>query len=82
MYNNIVHRTQILLEERQYAALKALARRGGRSLSEIIRTAVDEMLGERAPTHRKGLARICAIAGDPGGPSGKDHDALLYGGLK
>lgn len=82
MYTNIVHRTQILLEERQYAALKALARRAGRSLSEIIRTAVDEMLGERPLTHRKGLARICAIASDPDGPAGRDHDALLYSGSK
>lgn len=79
MYTNVVHRTQILLEERQYAALKALARRAGRSLSEIIRSAVDEMLGERPLTHRKGLSRICALARDPNGPSGKDHDAQLYG---
>lgn len=75
-----MHRTQILLEDRQYGALKAWARRTERSLSEAVRLAVDRLLGLDAGPKRKGrLEDICAIMKDPGGPSGAEHDRVLYG---
>ena len=40
-----MHRTQILLKEHQYRALRAQARREGRSLSSLIRQAVSDFLG-------------------------------------
>ncbi len=81
MYTISMHRTQILLEERQYAALKAWARRGDESLSGLIRQAVDRFLG--TGTGKKsgaGLRDMRGLGSDPGGPSGRDHDRFLYGG--
>jgi hypothetical protein len=80
MYNLCMHRTQILLEERQYAALKAWARRVDKGLSELIRLAVDRLLGEEVRSRGGRLRSIRGIAADPRGPSGRDHDELLYGG--
>lgn len=73
-----MHRTQILLEDRQYEALRAWARRTERSLSEAVRLAVDRLLGGRRRGAR--LSEIRGIFRDPGGPSGADHDRILYGG--
>ena len=80
MYNKCMHRTQILLEDRQYESLKAWAARSGRSLSEAVRLAVDRFMdvGETKAQPRR-LADIRGIAKDPGGPAGKDHDRILYG---
>lgn len=84
MYNNIMmHRTQILLEERQYAALRAWAKRRDRSLSEAVRQAVDRLLGAGQKRGRGSrLADICGIFSDPGGLSSRDHDKYLYGDPK
>jgi len=43
-----MHRTQILLEEEQYERLKAESERSGRSLGDLVRTAVDEVYGDRS----------------------------------
>ena len=80
MYTNSMHRTQILLRRQQYEALMALGRSMDKGLAELIRLAVDKMLGEpsrKAPGIR--LADIRALAKDPRGVAGRDHDALLYG---
>ena len=84
MYNYIMmHRTQILLKKRQYAALRTWAKRTDRSLSEVIRLAVDRFLGEDATRGRASrLADICGMFSDPGGCSGRDHDKYLYGDQK
>jgi predicted DNA-binding protein len=42
-----MHRTQILLEDEQYERLKAESERSGRSLGALVRTAVDEVYGDR-----------------------------------
>ncbi|MCX5794211.1 MAG: hypothetical protein NTY77_01785 [Elusimicrobia bacterium] len=79
----MMHRTQILLEQRQYAALRAWAKRTDRSLSEAVRLAVDRLLGagqKGRPGAR--LADICGMFSDPGGVAGRDHDSYLYGGAK
>lgn len=75
-----MRRAQILIEDEQYQALKAWARGTDRSLSEVVRLAVDRLLGEkrRAPAKYR-IADLCGIVRDPGGPAGRDHDRILYG---
>lgn len=41
-----MHRTQILLEDEQYARLKHESARTGKSIGELVRTAVDDKYGE------------------------------------
>lgn len=41
-----LHRTQILLERDQYEASTAIARREGRSLSEVVRTFLQQQLDQ------------------------------------
>lgn len=78
MYTNIVHRTQVLLEERQYRALMSLARRTGKGLSALVRDAVDGLLGAGKKTG-SGVTDIAGIGRGKGGFSGADHDEVLYG---
>lgn len=80
LYTNEVRRTQVLLEDRQHRELLSLSRRTGRGISELIRGAIDRLLGGETPagTVRK-LSDIRAIARDPGGPVAADHDRALYG---
>ena len=79
VYTIAMVRTQILLKERQYEALKAKSRREGKSLSELVRLALALLLGEGAVAEKGSRLRdICALAKDPGGPSGRDHDSILY----
>lgn len=47
-----VVRTHIYLTEQERRQLDRLAKRRGASVSELIRTAVDQMLAQRAGTHR------------------------------
>jgi Arc/MetJ-type ribon-helix-helix transcriptional regulator len=44
----IMHRTQIYLDEHDYRELQAMSRRLGRSMAEIIRGAVRQMLAQRS----------------------------------
>ena len=73
-----MHRTQILLEDRQYAELKAWARRSDKKLSELVRIAVDRLLGRPLGKSGASLKAIRALARDPKGVAGRDHDAFLY----
>ena len=73
-------RAQILIEDGQYQALKTWARGRDRSVSEAVRMAIMRLLGE--PERRKSkdsIDALCGIVRDPGGPSGRDHDRILYG---
>ena len=80
MYTLDMKRTQILLENRQYDALRTRARREDKSLSEIIRQAVDQWLGYDKPAEGSSkLSEICGIFSDPTGFSGADHDEIIYG---
>ena len=76
-----MHRTQLLLEEWQYEALRARAEREGRSLSALIREILHISLAPSSPASRRGLEEIKGI-GEDAGVYGKDHDRYLYGGAK
>jgi len=52
-----VERTQIYLTENQKKALKAMARRLGKTQSEVIRTAVDRMIDRQSVDNRLDLLR-------------------------
>lgn len=76
-----MHRTQLLLETWQYEALKARARREGKSLSEWVRRMLRSVLSPSSTTHKrspKGLWAVCGVGRDPTGPPARDHDRILY----
>ena len=77
-----MHRTQLLLENWQYEALKVRARREGTTLSEWIRRLLHSALAPATDAARakrsKGIWAICGIGKDPHGPSGAEHDKVLY----
>jgi hypothetical protein len=77
----VMHRTQVLLEDQQYAALRDKARREGKSMGQLIREFV-----ERGLTHERGsrpspddeLTSLKGIIHDPDLRAG-EHDEVLYG---
>ncbi len=71
------HRTQVLLEDWQYRALKSLAESEGSSLSDMVRRLLTAQIRPRS-SRRRGLQAIAGIGQDPKA-SGKDHDRWLYG---
>jgi hypothetical protein len=75
-----MHRTQILLEEWQYDALKTAADRRGLSMSEVLREIVSAHLKPKK-RGREVLEQIEGIASDPGSIA-RDHDSFLYGKKK
>ena len=72
-----MHRTQILLEEWQYDALRSQAERTGTSLSEMIREAVSLYVARRGKQKRAGLLGFKGV-GQDAEVSGRDHDRILY----
>ena len=72
-----MHRTQILIDDWQYVALKARAEREGRSMSDILRELIAAQLGAQKSTGND-LAAIAGIGEDPAS-YGRDHDHFLYG---
>lgn len=71
----MMHRTQLMLEEWQYEALKAAAERRRVSLSQLVRDILSRHL--RPAPSATGLSRIDGIGAD-GTSSARDHDQLLY----
>ena len=72
-----MQRTQILLDNWQYEALKARAQREGRSMSDLLRQILDAHLGKGAARTPR-LADIRAV-GEDSAARGRDHDRFLYG---
>ena len=72
-----MQRTQIMLDDWQYEALKAQAERQGRSMSELLREMLDASL-RREPSRGPGLEDIRGIGADRKA-SGRFHDEFLYG---
>jgi len=76
-----MHRTQLLLEEWQYEALRARADHEGRSISNLIREILKTSLAPSSMTKQSRLAEIEGI-GEDSEAYGEDHDRHLYGDLK
>ena len=78
MLTYIMHRTQLSLESWQYEALKARARREGKSLAAVVRDILSSHLETDA---RRAAQRLEQVAGVAEGPAdlGAGHDRYLYG---
>ena len=72
-----MQRTQIMIEDWQYEALKAQAERQGQSMSELLRLMLDAYLCKE-PSRKHGLEDIRGIGADRKA-SGRRHDEFLYG---
>jgi hypothetical protein len=82
MYYIIMHRTQLLLEDWQYEALKAAAERQKVSLSQLVRDILSRALrGRGADGEPQALHAIEGIGADDGSRA-RDHDRFLYGRRK
>ena len=62
MYDDVVHRTQIYLDDQEVSALDAVAVRAGASRSELIRRAIRAQYGERPAASRLEALRSTAGA--------------------
>ncbi|MBK7250087.1 MAG: hypothetical protein IPI06_04140 [Gammaproteobacteria bacterium] len=71
-----MHRTQLLLDDWQYQALKARAQREGRSMSEVLRGMLNTLLDGPGTRHDE-LDRIRGVAEDRQA-RGRSHDEWLY----
>lgn len=56
-------RTQVQLTEAQHRRLRALARREGVSIAELVRRGVDRLLDNEAPDRRLLYARAAELVG-------------------
>jgi Arc/MetJ family transcription regulator len=60
MYSDVVHRSQIYLDDQELALLAEAARRTGASRSELLRRAVRAQYGRSAPERRLASLRVSA----------------------
>jgi plasmid stability protein len=72
-----MHRTQIILEDWQYQALRARAEREDRSISELVRDILRTSLAQ--PPRRKSQIQTMEGVGQDRLARGRQHDAILYG---
>jgi len=72
-----MHRTQVILEDWQYQALRARSEQEGRSISDLVREALATTLAQ-PPERNSRLQEIEGIGEDPA-TYGEDHDRVLYG---
>jgi plasmid stability protein len=72
-----MHRTQIILEDWQYQALRARAEQEGRSISDLVREALRSSLAQ--PPERNNRLREIEGVGEDASTYGEDHDRFLYG---
>ena len=72
-----MQRTQLLLDNWQYQALKARAQREGRSMSELLRQILDVQFGRSGPQAQR-LDTIRGVGNDRVA-RGREHDRFLYG---
>jgi hypothetical protein len=71
-----MHRTQLLIEEWQYEALKGLSARHQRSISDVVREILMRHLRKPRRAARARLMALKGIGSDPGA-TGRDHDKVL-----
>ena len=76
-----MHRTQIMLEEEQYRAVRERARRQNKSMGATIRELLDWALAATKSRKRRRY-RLSDGKGlfNDNETSGRDHNAFLYGG--
>jgi len=76
-----MHRTQVLLEEKQYIDLRQAARSLGKSMGELIRDFVTLGLADRLAAKGKRRYRLADLDGIINAPGlkGAEHDRILYG---
>jgi len=72
--DDVMHRTQVMLEEKHYQFLKKLSEQGNKSISQILREIIDSYA---AKTGAFSLSSIAGIAEDHEA-YGRDHDRWLY----
>jgi plasmid stability protein len=72
-----MHKTQVVLEDWQYEALRSLAEQEHRSISELVREMLTRYLVGNHEIARQRLAAMEGIGADAQA-SGEDHDAFLY----
>lgn len=73
-----MHRTQIILEDWQYQALRARAERENRSISDLVRDILRNALAQ--PPRQKGRLEEIEGVGEDSASYGRSHDRFLYGG--
>jgi plasmid stability protein len=72
-----MHKTQVVLEDWQYEALRSMAEQEHRSISELVREMLTRYLVGNREIARQRLAAMEGIGADAHA-SGEDHDACLY----
>ena len=73
MYTDVVHRTQIYLDDQEVSALEAAAVRTGASRSELIRRAIRAQYGEQPVA-----SRLEAIRSSAGTWTGRDYTGSQF----
>ena len=73
MYNGVVHRTQIYLDDQEVSALDAAVVRTGASRSELIRRAIRAQYGERPVA-----SRIEALRSSAGAWTGREYTGAEF----
>lgn len=74
-----LHRTQVLIDERHYRALKRRAHEEGLSLSALIRQILDAHLDDADNGDPGPQVQDLAGIGSDSDVHGRDHDQALYG---
>jgi plasmid stability protein len=72
-----MHKTQVVLEDWQYEALRSLAAQEHRSISDLVREMLTRYLVGNHEIARQRLAAMEGIGADAQA-SGTDHDAFLH----
>ncbi len=72
-----MHRTQIILEDWQYQALRARAEQESRSISGLVREILQSALAQ--PPQRAGRLKEMEGVGEDSSARGRAHDHFLYG---
>jgi len=72
-----MHKTQVVLEDWQYEALRTLAAQEQRSISALVREMLTRHLAGDHETTQQRLATIEGIGADTHA-TGREHDAFLY----
>lgn len=75
-----MHRTQILLDEKQYVTLRQHAKQNNRSISSIIRELLDQYMPASPVTSSSEtpLSQLSGMIDGNGETRGQDHNKILY----